>query len=85
MRDSILKLYRSAVTVGAEWEPALANVSAPSPVLWGALDPACPIAFADELGEAVRASRVVKLDCSHWTLVQKPAEAAAALEAHWNA
>ncbi|MFC4610415.1 alpha/beta fold hydrolase [Streptomyces maoxianensis] len=85
MRDSILKLYRSAVTVGAEWEPGLANVSAPCLVLWGTLDPACPIAFADELGEAVRASRVVKLDCSHWTLIQKPAEVAAALEAHWNA
>ncbi|MFJ8077714.1 hypothetical protein ACIQ7Q_28250 [Streptomyces sp. NPDC096176] len=30
MRDSILELYRSALTVGAEWEPDLANLSAPS-------------------------------------------------------
>ncbi|MFE7778700.1 hypothetical protein ACFU5O_33440 [Streptomyces sp. NPDC057445] len=41
MGDSILTLYRSAVTVGADWEPGLANVSAPSLVLWGTLDPAC--------------------------------------------
>lgn len=40
MKDSILKLYRSALMVGAEWEPALANVSASALVFWGALDPA---------------------------------------------
>ena len=27
MKDSILKLYRSALTMGAEWEPALADVT----------------------------------------------------------
>ncbi|MFE2587224.1 alpha/beta fold hydrolase [Streptomyces sp. NPDC059378] len=85
MRDSILKLYRSAVTVGAEWEPELANVSAPSLVLWGTLDPLAPIGFGEKLGEAVRASRVLKLDSSHWTVLQKPAEVASALEAHWSA
>ncbi|MFK0022760.1 alpha/beta fold hydrolase [Streptomyces sp. NPDC090798] len=85
MRDSILKLYRSAETVGAQWEPELANVSAPCLVFWGTLDPACPVEFAGKLGGAVRASRVVELDCNHWTAVQKPAEVAAALEAHWTA
>ncbi|MFB7312650.1 alpha/beta fold hydrolase [Streptomyces sp. NPDC056192] len=85
MRDSILKLYRSAVTVGAEWEPELANVSAPSLVFWGTRDPVAPIGFGEKLGEAVRASRVLKLDSSHWTVLQKPAEVASALEAHWSA
>ncbi|MEU8910361.1 alpha/beta fold hydrolase [Streptomyces mirabilis] len=85
MRDSILKLYRSAETVGAQWETELANVSAPCLVFWGTLDPACPVEFAGKLGGAVRASRVVELDCNRWTVVQKPAEVAAALEAHWTA
>jgi len=84
MKDSILKLYRSALRMGAEWEPALANVSAPALVLWGALDPACPIEFGEELGVSLRASRVLRLDCNHWPLLQKPAEVAAALEAHWT-
>ena len=85
MKDSILKLYRSAVTVGAEWEPDLANVQAPSLVFWGALDPACQVEFGRRLGAAMRAVNVLELDCNHWTVLQKPAEVAAALEAHWNA
>ncbi|MEV0220951.1 alpha/beta hydrolase [Streptomyces sp. NPDC050704] len=85
MKDSVLKLYRSALTVGAEWEPALANVSAPCLVFWGALDPACQIEFGRRLGAAVRASEVIELDCNHWTVLQRPAEVAAALEAHWGA
>ncbi|MEV7680013.1 alpha/beta hydrolase [Streptomyces sp. NPDC088341] len=84
MKDSILKLYRSALTVGAEWEPALADVSAPALVFWGVLDPAVPIEFGERLAQAMRASRLLRLDCNHWTVLQKPAEVAAALEAHWN-
>lgn len=84
MKSSILGLYRSALTVGAEWEPALANVTAPALVFWGALDPAVPIEFGERLGTAVRASRILRLDCNHWTVLQKPAEVAAALQAHWN-
>lgn len=85
MKDSILKLYRSAVTMGAEWEPGLAQVSAPCLVFWGVLDPACQIECGVQLGAAVRATKVAELDCNHWPLLQRPAEVAAALEAHWGA
>lgn len=85
MKDSVLRLYRSALTVGAEWEPALTNLSAPALVFWGALDPACQVEFGDELGRAVRAARVARLDCNHWTVLQRPAEVAALLEEHWDA
>ncbi|WP_329536034.1 hypothetical protein OG568_46995 [Streptomyces sp. NBC_01450] len=84
MKDSILKLYRSALMIGAEWEPAPANVSAPALVFWGALDPVCQVEFGEKLGLAVRASQVMGLDCNHWTVLQKPAEVAVTLEAHWN-
>lgn len=83
MKDSVLRLYRSAVTMGAEWEPGLSKVTAPSLVFWGARDPACPIEFGHELGEALHATRVVTLDSNHWTVLERPAEVAAALEAHW--
>ncbi|MDO0930495.1 alpha/beta hydrolase [Streptomyces sp. DG2A-72] len=85
MKDSILKLYRSAVTMGAEWEPGLAQVSAPCLVFWGVLDPACQIEFGVKLAAAVRATKVAELDCNHWPPLQRPAEVAAALEAHWGA
>lgn len=84
MKNCILRLYRSAVTVGAEWEPGLANVAAPSLVFWGVEDPACPVAYADKLGGAMHAP-VLKLDCGHWTPLQKPGEIAQALRAHWAA
>lgn len=84
MKDSILKLYRSALTMGADWEPALANLSAPALVFWGVLDPACQIEFGEKLGAAVRASRMLRLVCNHWPVLQRPADVAAALEVHWN-
>ncbi|MFD9287612.1 alpha/beta fold hydrolase [Streptomyces sp. NPDC060030] len=84
MKESILRLYRSALVVGQEWEPELAKVTAPALVFWGALDPACQIEFADELGRAMRATRILKLDCNHWTVLQKPAAVATALEEHWR-
>ncbi|MFB6892921.1 alpha/beta fold hydrolase [Kitasatospora sp. NPDC056327] len=85
MKDSILRLYRSAVTVGAEWEPDLARVTAPCLVLWGVRDPACPVRSGERLARSLRAPGVVRLDCNHWPLLQRPAEVAAAVEAHWTA
>ncbi|UBU09104.1 alpha/beta fold hydrolase [Nonomuraea gerenzanensis] len=85
MRDSVLKLYRSAVRMGAEWEPDLAKLTAPALVIWGSRDPACPVEFADELGRAIGAEHVIKLvDCNHWPLLQQPERVAAALEEHWR-
>src|ERR1019366_650227 len=83
MKDCMLRLYRSAVTVGAEWQPDLKNVSCPSMVLWGAKDHACPVVFADFLAADLRASRVLKLDTGHWFELERPEDVAEALEEHW--
>lgn len=85
MKDCVLRLYRSAVTVGKEWEPGLADVAAPGLVFWGASDPACPVEFADRLGADTKAARVLTLDCGHWTPIHRPDEIAQALQAHWDA
>ncbi|MEU1303011.1 hypothetical protein [Streptomyces shenzhenensis] len=42
------------------------------------------IEFGEKLGRSVRASRVLRFDCNHWTVLRKPAEVAAALEAYWS-
>ncbi len=84
MKDCILRLYRSAVHVGGEWEAGLAEITAPGLVFWGKDDIACPIHYADALALGTRASRVLKLDCAHWTPLARPAEIAAALERHWS-
>lgn len=84
MKDCILKLYRSAVHVGREWEAGLADVSAPTLVLWGLNDPFLPHLYADRLGEATHADAVVKLSCGHWPPLERPEDVARALEAHWD-
>ena len=85
MRDCILRLYRSAVHVGAEWQPDLGRIRASGLVIWGERDAACPIQFADELAVDAHARGVLKLDCDHWTLLERSAEVAAALQQHWAA
>jgi pimeloyl-ACP methyl ester carboxylesterase len=84
MKECILRLYRSAVNVGAEWEPDMKNAATvPALVIWGRDDPYVDVRFAERLASRVDAELVV-LDTRHWWPVQAPAEAAAALTAFWN-
>jgi hypothetical protein len=53
--------------------------------LQGALaERGCPIEFADALGAAAKARRVLKLECNHWTPIERGIEIAEALEKHWT-
>ncbi|HJQ83023.1 MAG TPA: alpha/beta hydrolase [Candidatus Binatia bacterium] len=82
MKDCILRLYRSAVNVGAEWEDGVAGVRRPALVLWSRNDPYVDARFAERLAARVR-GELVLLDCGHWWPAERPAEAAAALERFW--
>src|SRR5207302_6164253 len=84
MKDCILKLYRSAVNIGAEWEPDLTHAaSRPALIIWGKDDPYVPVTFAERLAQRVGGQLVV-LDTRHWWPVQAPAEAAAAMAEFWS-
>ena len=83
MGDCILRLYRSALDVGNQWQPDLGKVQAPGLVFWGEEDTACPIKFADELASNTKARHVLKLNAGHWTIVERSAEVAQALVNHW--
>jgi pimeloyl-ACP methyl ester carboxylesterase len=85
MKDAILTLYRSAVRVGAEWEPDLRQITAPGLILWGLHDAPCPVVNADRLRAATGAREVIKLDAGHWFPSQRPDEIACALRSHWSA
>ncbi len=85
MGDCLLRLYRSGVTVGADWQPGLANVTAPGLVIWGERDQTVPVANADILARDTSARRVLRLDAGHWWPVQRPEEVATALVQHWSA
>lgn len=83
MKDCILKLYRSAVNVGQEWWPALDNIPRGGLLIWGVDDPYMQLTYAKALADHVGAKVHELAATGHWWPVQRPAEAAAALEAHW--
>ena len=83
MGDCILRLYRSALEVGKQWQPDLVKVQAPGLVFWGAEDAACPVRFAEELASDTNAGSLLKLKAGHWAIVERSAEIAQALEDHW--
>jgi pimeloyl-ACP methyl ester carboxylesterase len=83
MKDCILKLYRSAVKVGDEWEAGVERVMRPALVVWGANDPYVTPRFAERLAHRVR-GELLLLDCGHWWPHERPEEAATALERFWR-
>lgn len=86
MKRCILTLYRSAERHSAEWQPGVEAVGGrfPALVLWGDGDAYAPPCFAARLASRLQGDLVV-FDCGHWWPVQRPAEAAAALERLWAA
>jgi pimeloyl-ACP methyl ester carboxylesterase len=84
MKECILGLYRSAVHVGEEWEDDVASIDRPALVLWSRDDPYVASRFAERLAARVRGELVLLEGCGHWWPLERPAEAAAALEAFWR-
>jgi pimeloyl-ACP methyl ester carboxylesterase len=84
MKDCILKLYRSAIKVGIEWEKDLEHIAAPGLVLWGEKDPYVSPTFGLYLSVLTRSKFFSFLDFGHWWQLQRPAEVAAELRKLWN-
>jgi pimeloyl-ACP methyl ester carboxylesterase len=82
-KETILELYRSAVHIGAEWQPDLERITVPAAVIWGRHDPYVPLEYAERLAPRMNAELVV-LDCGHWWPFERPRETAEALLALWS-
>ena len=85
MKTCILALYRSAISVGEEWEDGVAAIRRPGLILWSRDDPYVAARFAERLAARVRGQLVFLEGCGHWWPLERPVEAAAALERFWNA
>jgi pimeloyl-ACP methyl ester carboxylesterase len=85
MKQCILRLYRSAVNVGAEWQPDVEKIRRPALILWGKDDPYVAPRFAERLAARVRGELVFFEGCGHWWPAERPAEAAIELERFWTA
>jgi len=85
MTRCILALYRSAVTVGAEWQPAVdAMPLRPAVVFHGADDIYAATVIAERLAARLDASLVVYEHCGHWWAWERAADAAATLTDLWS-
>jgi pimeloyl-ACP methyl ester carboxylesterase len=85
MGDCILRLYRSAVTVGDEWEDTVAAMERrPALVLWGGDDPYVGPEYGERLAARLGAELIVFDGCAHWWPWERAAESAAALERLWS-
>jgi pimeloyl-ACP methyl ester carboxylesterase len=84
MRDCILRLYRSAVTVGAEWHDDVDAIGRPGLVLWGRDDPYVAAEIAERLAERTGARCVIFEDTAHWWPITRAKDAARELEALWS-
>ena len=85
MKTAILRLYRSAVDIGAEWQPDVERSTRPALVIWGEADPFGDVRFAHRLAERVHGELLLLPGCGHWWPLERPAEVAAALERFWSA
>jgi pimeloyl-ACP methyl ester carboxylesterase len=85
MKACILGLYRSAVTVGAEWQPGVEAVAGrfPTLVIAGRHDQYVGPEFGERAATRVR-GRLLLFDDAHWWPITKPRETAAALEELWR-
>lgn len=83
-RDCILRLYRSALNVGREWQPGLANITAPTLVIHSRKDRPVPPKMAEALAADIGARAPVLLDAGHWYPLQRPDEMARALNTFWS-
>ncbi len=84
MTDCILALYRSAVTVGAEWQPAVdAMPTLRTLAFHGGDDPYVPVAIAERMAARLGADLITYPGCGHWWPREHATESAAALVRLW--
>lgn len=85
MARCILALYRSAVTVGAEWQDAVdAMPNRPAAVFHGADDHYVQVTIAQRLATRLRAELVIYPECGHWWPWARARETAATLVSLWR-
>ncbi len=82
MKDSILRLYRSAVDVNPRWAPDLGAIRCPSLVIWPVDDPFVDRRFGTRLADAIHGT-LLEVDGGHWWPLTHPTKVAAALETLW--
>jgi pimeloyl-ACP methyl ester carboxylesterase len=83
MRRAILRLYRSAVNVGAEWGGALSGLAPRGLIFWGDADPFVERGVAERFSARWGVPLHIEPGAGHWALIERPRPAAEQLQRHW--
>lgn len=85
MRQSILKLYRSArgLRISGDWEDDLANLPAKGQLYWGQDDPFVDVSVAQRFAERWQYPLHVEPDAGHWACAEHPGSFALVLKEFW--
>lgn len=86
MRQSILKLYRSAVGLRfrGEWVDDLANMPKRGQLFWGETDPYVDLTVAERFSKQWNVPLHVAHGAGHWACHERAQEFAGVLAAHWS-
>lgn len=86
MRQSILKLYRSAIGLrfSGEWVEDLANMPKRGQLFWGETDPFVMLEVAERFSKRWSVPLHVAEGAGHWACHERATEFAGVLAAHWS-
>jgi len=85
MRQSILKLYRSAIGLrfSGPWVTDLARLPSPGQLFWGETDPFVDLSVAERFSKAHNVPLHVERGAGHWACAERAEQFAAVLKALW--
>lgn len=83
MRRSILRLYRSARSVGTEWWPDVQDLPKRGLVFWGVDDPYVPVEIAEKFCATTGADLLKQPETGHWSVIERADRLADALTRLW--
>jgi pimeloyl-ACP methyl ester carboxylesterase len=85
MRQSILKLYRSAVGLrfSGDWVSDLANLPSPGQLFWGETDPFVDLSVAERFSENHNVPLHVEKGTGHWACADRAEQFAGVLKTLW--
>ena len=84
MRQSILKLYRSAKDVDVEWATDLSNLPKRGLVIWAGQDRFMPTRKAERFSKKWDVPLTLNKELGHWSLCENPRLIADQLRQHWG-
>ncbi len=84
MKTAILALYRSAVTVGAEWQPTVEGNERPALIGWGEQDPFTSVETGEAFAARVQGTFALIEGARHWSAIERPEQVAEILTTFWS-